>query len=276
MADVFWVGDKFGRVMGPAPLKVIRDLVARGRLQALTRASRDGKVFHELKDVPEVYEAVHPDAPAASTPSANLEEARRLEGELSRLRQLQARERLGAPPRSSIAECRAAFFAAVKRYHPSRLPPDAPVALAEAYAGMAQLLSEAMAEIEAEASPRGLTYATQEFVGWHQASDGSIRIELELGPEDVHLFRDCAQAQLSNDGFFVPSPKSLPLLQLVEVELRFKSFSHVVTAKGRVVINNPPGHPPGLGIKLLSPADADRKFLSYFVRRFEAAKAKPA
>lgn len=275
MANVYWVGDRFGRVMGPAPLQVIRDLVARGRLQGLTKASRDGKVFCAIEELAEVLEAVRPSA-APAPPRSSAGEATRLESELTRLRQLEARERLGAPPRASVAECRAAFFNTVKRYHPSRLPPDASVELADAYAWMAQLLSEAMAEIEEASSRRGLTFATQEFVGWHKASDGSIRVELELGPGDVHLFRDCDQAHLENDGFYLPSPKSLPLLQLVEVELRFKSFSYVISAKGRVVIINPPGRPPGLGIKLLLPAEADRKFLHFFVRRYEPAKAAAA
>lgn len=260
----FWVGDSGGRTMGPAPLPVIRELVTRGRLQGLTRGSRDGRTWVPIETIPELRAVLTGAAETAAQPSALQAEAERLTRELARLKRLSPRDRLGAPPSATVAECRGAFFAAVKRYHPSRLPPEAPPELSTAFIAMAQLLSEAMAEIDIESQA---TYATQEFVGWHEASDGSIQVELEVGPHDAHLFTDCAQAQLTNDGFFLPCKKALPLLQLVSVKLRFRQFSREVHGKGRVVVANPPGRPPGLGIRLISPSEEDRRFLQYFVKR---------
>lgn len=264
MSDQFWVGDAYGRVMGPAPLKVVAELIARGRLKELTRASTDGKTFRPIEQVPLLARLLTGASPEA--PQALLAEAERLEGELKRLRALAPKQRLGAPDEASADACRGAFFATVKRFHPSRLPAGAPERLQQAFIRMSELLAATMEEIERAERSSAPSYASESFVGWHEELDGTIRVELDVGPADAHLFHVA-----DHEAFFLPSREVLPLLQLVEVKLRFKTYRREVKAHGRVVAANPQGK-TGMDIRLIGATPDDRKFLQYFVRKYEARR----
>lgn len=62
--STYWVVDDSGRILGPVSDSVIRDLVTRGRLQRLTKGSRDGKTWLPLAALPELSSLTGLQAPA--------------------------------------------------------------------------------------------------------------------------------------------------------------------------------------------------------------------
>jgi hypothetical protein len=263
----FWVGDDKGRMLGPATLEALAELVARGRLPGLCRASTDGQTWKPLAEVPELRSLLAP--PAALPPKRPADpQAVQLAREVARLRALSAREQLGVPATATVEQCRAVFFDKVRPFHPSRLAPDASAALRGAWQQMFELLRAAMTGIEAAASAPAPspTYAPAEFVGWLREGD-EVKVELELGLQDAHLFTDLPVASLATGGFFLPTRKALPLFQAVEVILRFKAPRREIRGRGRVVADCTQRDPAGLGIKLSALGDEDRRFLQYLVKK---------
>src|SRR5687767_11536133 len=54
----YWVGDNRGRVLGPVTLDALAQLLKAGRLAGLDRASRDGKEFKPIDQVPELHQLI--------------------------------------------------------------------------------------------------------------------------------------------------------------------------------------------------------------------------
>jgi curved DNA-binding protein CbpA len=279
----YWTGDAVGRVLGPVTLQAIRDLVSRGRLQNLTRASTDGRNWRPLAEIPEVHEVVSSASPAQRAAPAfgkavqptQPDPAAELAAEVARLRALSPREQLGVAATARVDEARLTFFSKVKQYHPTRLPPGAPPPLTKAYADMFQLLSDAMALIEKEKKPEtspAPNYAPEQFVGWRKEKD-RIEVELELGADNASLILDWPQASVANDGFFLPCRSSLPLFQEVEVTLKFKGSNREIRGKGRVVLDHLREKVPGLGIRFLALNGDDKNFLQYFAKKAQLARA---
>ncbi|HLL55441.1 MAG TPA: DUF4339 domain-containing protein [Myxococcaceae bacterium] len=280
----YWIGDALGRVLGPVSLQAIRDLLSRGRLTNLTRASTDGRSWKPLADVPEVFALISSSVAQRPAPTIGLaaqpaspyaDEIARITAELTRLRGLSAREQLGVAASAKVEDARTSFFTKVKQFHPTRLPPNPPPELQRAYADMFQQLSDAMALIEKEkktlAEAATPTYAAEQFLGWRREKD-RVEVELELGPDNAHLVLNYPQASAANDGFYLPSRSPLPLLQEVEVTLKFKGSSREIRGKGRVVLDSSREKLPGLGIRFLALSQDDRSFLQYFAKKASLAR----
>jgi curved DNA-binding protein CbpA len=281
----YWIGDALGRVLGPVSLQAIRDLLSRGRLTNLTRASTDGRSWKPLAEVPEVFALVssgvaqRPAPTIGSAPSQPAspyaDEIARITVELTRLRGLSPREQLGVAANARVEDARTSFFTKVKQFHPTRLPPNPPPALQRAYADMFQQLSDAMALIEKEkktaAEAATPTYASEQFLGWRREKD-RVEVELELGPDNAHLVLNYPQASAANDGFYLPSRSPLPLFQEVEVTLKFKGSSREIRGKGRVVLDSSREKIPGLGIRFLALSADDRSYLQYFAKKASLAR----
>ena len=151
MSD-YWISDAQNRVLGPVGLEVIGHLVRAGRLKNLTRASRDGQHFAELRAFPEVAALIEA-ASTAQRMEQDRQEARRLSEQLEALRGKPVHEVFGLAPDASIDAFRASFFSLVRRFYPERLPREADGELRQAYGAMFSLLSRLMAQIEQRARP---------------------------------------------------------------------------------------------------------------------------
>jgi hypothetical protein len=274
-----WVGDADGRVLGPVTLSVIQDLLSRGRLQGLTLASRDGRNWVGVNEMPEL--AVLVAARAKPMPlSDGSQEAARVEAEVARLRGRRPRDVIGVSASATGTEARETYFARVKPFHPSQLPAGASDRLKHAHAQMFQVLSFAMAELEREQTrlaPAAThtptpSFTPEAFGGWRKMPDEKIRVELDVTEENSSIFTEVEAASIANGGFFLPCRKTLPLLQQVQVVLRFKTPAREVRGAGRIVCevgSSRVKRERGVGVRFTSLTEEDKRFIQYFVRRSE-------
>ncbi len=270
----YWVRDQAGRVLGPVGLHVVKELVKTGRLLAASQISSDGRTWRSIDTVPELAALLQ--AAKAPRQSADLDEAARVEADVRRLTGKPPREVLGVPAAASIEQARLAFFSRVKLFHPSRLRPDAHDDLRRAYDRMYQLLTAAMQALEREqraskpsAAPAP-TYEPKEFGGWERGPDQRVRVHLDINLQNADVLIRSSAANATNQGFFLPTRKSLPLFEVVDVTLRFDGPRREIHGQGRVVHHS--DNPPGLGIRFLSLGDEDKRFLDYFAKKAQLGR----
>ena len=274
MAD-FWIQDDAGRVLGPVSLQVLRDLVDAKRIQGVERASRDGHLFKPIKDVPEVADLL---AKFAKHEDDRVE-AERIREMVDSLRGKPFEEVFQLSPDASLETYRQTFYRLVKQYHPDRLPADALQDRRLAHDELFHFLATAMVEVERVKSapaPVSKTYYPQEFVGLKPLDSGILEVKVRVDAANAAtLFTDHEMVNLARDGVFVPLDTPIPMGTTVEVSFHVES-KRVVRARGRVVWDSAGGKTGrgarGVGIKFLNLSDADRAFLTEFVKKSAAAK----
>src|SRR5688572_24191306 len=105
----YWIGDAAGRVLGPVSLQTIQDLMGKGRLRGVDRASTNGKEFRPLGEFPELVTV----SAAASSPQRSKDEQKEadaMQAELAKLRGRPVHEIFGLQPDAGIEAYRAKFF----------------------------------------------------------------------------------------------------------------------------------------------------------------------
>jgi hypothetical protein len=209
--------------------------------------------------------AGHP-PPQPPAPSFAAEEARAA-AELARLAGKTSSEILGLPPRSTMLEARQAFFAKVKTYHPTQLPAGAPEKLRQSYAQLTEVLSSALAQFKPDPLPAAAQVEVGPFGGWRKGPDQKVWIELNITPDRASIFTDVQAASIANGGFFLPCDKALPIFEVVEVKLRFQAPSREILGSGRVITEVNLPNKRGLGVRFLTLAAEDKRFIEYYVKR---------
>ncbi len=146
----YWLGDTAGRVLGPLTLQALRELIASGRMRAVTRASRDGNTWVPLPEFDEVKDIL---AAQRGPPPFEVQQAERLRVQLRGLQALQTpHEVFGLKPQASLDEVRLAFFRMARRFSPEHLGPDAHPDLRNISSAIFEFLSQKMREAETQAA----------------------------------------------------------------------------------------------------------------------------
>lgn len=295
MPDV-WIRDEVGRVLGPIGVEVLRDLISAGRLAAIQAASRDGNTFVPVSEVPEVADLVAKDARRQDDRT----EAERISAVLHVLKSKSPHDVFELPASASLEQFKTAFFRLAKHYHPDRLPADALPELRLAYDSLFHFLAQSMAQVERLANaaapsappsgsskaatapatsartpasgskPAPRTYGAETFLGLKQRADGEAELEVRVTPGTVSMFTENELVNLAKDGVFVPVTQGIPLGSMIE--LRFLFDDRTVSARGRVVFENFGGRrgKPGIGLKFVRLTEADRAYITEYVKRIQA------
>ena len=290
MADV-WIRDEVGRVLGPIGVEVLRDLISAGRLAAIQSASRDGQSFVPVAEVPEVADLVAKDRRRQD----DRVEAERISAVLHVLKPKAPHDVFELPATASLDQFKTAFFRLAKHYHPDRLPADALPELRLAYDSLFHFLAQTMAQVErtltapvapppataaARSSapatapkPAAKSYTTDAFVGLKQRADGEAEMEVRVTPATVSMFTENDLVNLAKDGVFVPVTQGIPLGSMIE--LKFLFDERTIAARGRVVFENFGGRrgKPGIGLKFVRLADADRTFIADYVKKIQSEQS---
>lgn len=297
-----WIRDDVGRVLGPIGIAVLRDLISAGRLSAVQAASRDGVTFVPVAQVPEVADLVAKEGRKQDDRA----EAERIGTVLHVLQSKAPHEVFELPESASLEEFKTAFFRLAKHYHPDRLPADSIPELRLAYDSLFHFLAQSMASVErkrvaaaavaaaaatvrpapvaAPPSPastaRPVTgpkpaarYDAASFVGLRQRPDGESEMEVRITATTASMFTENELVNLAKDGIFVPITQGIPLGSVLE--LRFVFDEKTISARGRVVFENFGGKrgKPGIGLKFVRLADADRAFIAEFVKRVQSEQS---
>jgi uncharacterized protein (TIGR02266 family) len=299
MSD-YWIRDVEGRVLGPIGLEVLHHLVKAGRLNGLTRASRDGRHFDVLQSFPEVASVIA-EALHADRAEWEQQEARRLREQLQVLRGKPAHEVFGLPERASLDAFRGAFFAMVRRFYPARLPSEAQETLRQAHGEMSVFLSQLMAQLEqraaapappalppavrAEASTPGRpgvrptpTYELYEFVGWERREDNHVHVDLRITLASLGLFTEYPATNIAQGGVYLATRRMIPLGERLQLAIHFDDPARDVSARGVVVWQNEqptPRHLRGVGVRFTLLAEEDRRFIGYYLKKAQLRASAP-
>ncbi len=283
----FWIMDAKGRVLGPVGLQVIKDLAAGGRISGFTRASRDGKTWLTVADIPEVAAALMPPS-VRERRQREQQEAQRIELQLDRYQELPPHELFGVPAGSPIKVYRQGFLALAKPYHPGRLSQDVDPALLKACMGMFQYLSTVMATLEQKEKERerarapataaqkpAPTYRLEDFVGLSRGKNERYEADIQVNEHSARMFVEHKFVNWSTGGFYLACGRSLPLGTGLDVTLKFNDPPTQVRVRGTVVLENVVNDPKqvsGFGVRLERLSDGDKSFLDSFVETVRAAK----
>lgn len=295
-----WIRDDVGRVLGPIGIAVLRDLISAGRLSAVQAASRDGVTFVPVAQVPEVADLVAKEGRKQD----DRVEAERIGTVLHVLQAKAPHEVFELPESSSLEAFKTAFFRLAKHYHPDRLPADAIPELRLAYDSLFHFLAQSMAAVERKlvaaaavaaaaatvrpapapsssaSTARPVTgpkpaarYDANAFVGLRQRPDGESEMEVRITAASASMFTENELVNLAKDGIFVPVTQGIPLGSMLE--LRFVFDEKTISARGRVVFENFGGRrgKPGIGLKFVRLADADREYIAEFVKRVQSEQS---
>lgn len=278
-----WIRDEAGRVLGPIGIGVLRDLISAGRLAAVRAASRDGVSFVPVAEVPEVADLVAQEGRRQE----DRIEAERISTVLHVLKPKAPHEVFELPEHAALEDFKTAFFRLAKHYHPDRLPPEASAELRLAYDSLFHFLAQTMATVERKASAivppvtsgaqpaakPATRFDTGAFVGLRERPDGEPEMEVRVTTSTASMFTENELVNLAKDGVFVPVSEGVPLGSMLE--LRFVFDERTISARGRVVFENFGGRrgKPGIGLKFVRLADADRAFIAAFVKRVQAEQS---
>lgn len=267
----YWLADSEARVLGPVALDVVRDLAMRGKLNDVRAVSKDGRQFVPLREVPEIQAALAPPQ-GDEVARAQYDATRQIREWLESIKGRATHEVLRVPSTASKEAARAAFFALVHRYLPSRLPPEATPELRLACEDAFMVLAERMVEFEKKgrsapppvapkAQPLPNTTASVTWRG------GMIHVKLSLPRGDARPFTMDTEASWKADALFVVSSERVMVGTPVEVTLTFEGHVTQIHATGRVigVTAN-----VGFGLKMLDLGEHQRSIIRTWVARAQA------
>jgi hypothetical protein len=270
MSDEYWLADSEARVLGPVNLALVRDLALRGKLADVRAVSRDGKSFVSLREVPELQSVLQQPAQAGESVQAMAAATAQIRNWLELVRDRPTHEVFRIPPGASREAARAAFFALVQRYVPSRLPPDATEELRLACEDAFLALASRMVDYDRrppspvpQAAPAHDGPAPPAVVSWR---GGMIHVRLALRRGDARPFTGDAELNWKSDCLLVLSPEKVMVGTPAEVSLSFEGHVTQVNASGRVVAVRT-AHPLGFAVKLLGVDEAQRSMIRTWVAR---------
>jgi hypothetical protein len=272
MSDDYWLADSEARVLGPVKLAVVRDLALRGKLADVRAVSRDGKSFVALRDVPELVAVLQQPAGAGEAVHAMAEATGQIRNWLELVKGRPTHEVFRIPPGASSEAARAAFFALVQRYVPSRLPPDATEELRLACEDAFLTLAARMVDYERrpvgpspvpQVAPAPPAPPTAAVVSWR---GGMIHVRLGLKRGDARPFTGDPELTWKTDCLLVLSPEKVMVGTPAEVSLAFEGHVTQVNASGRVVAVRA-SYPLGFVVKLLGVDESQRSMIRTWVAR---------
>lgn len=268
MTVQYWLADSDARVLGPVSLDVVRDLAMRGKLNDVRAVSRDGRQFVPVREVPEIQTALSPPQ-GDEVAKAQYDATRQIREWLDSIKDRSTAEVFRLPTTASKEAARAAFFALVQRYLPSRLPAEATPELRLACEDAFLTLAERMIDWEKKgraapppAIPKAQALPTPAAsVTWR---GGMIHAKLTLGRGDARPFTMDADANWKADALFVVSSERVMVGTPVEVTLTFEGHVTQIHATGRVIGVQPA---VGFGVKMLDLGEHQRSIIRTWVAR---------
>jgi hypothetical protein len=274
----YWLADSEARVLGPVSLAVVRDLALRGKIRDVRAVSRDGRTFVPLREVPELVEALSVPARQDEATRAQADATRQIRDWLTSIKDRPSHEVFRVPANASRDAWRAAFFALIHRYVPSRLPADATAELRLACEDAFLALSERMVAVERlfrpageraapppppQAAPSALPPPVPAHVTWR---GGMIHVRLHLGRGDARPFTQDPDATWKQDSLSVHSNEKVLVNTPAEVTLSFEGHVTQLHATGRVV-GVKTTHPLGFSVRLLDLSEDQRAMIRAWVAR---------
>jgi len=269
----YWLADQEARVLGPVSLEVVRDLAVRGKLGEVRAVSKDGRTFVPLREVPEIVAVLSPPKGEEEHALAQARASKQVRDWLGAVRERPAHELFNVPQGASTEAYRAAFFALVHRYLPSRLPPDASAELRLACEDAFLFLAGHMVDVERQRqrsapkaapaiapsppAPRS-TPATVSYRG------GVLHVSLSLSRGDAAPFTAVPEVSWRDDSLYVATTERAFQGAPAEVLLAFEGHVTQLSSSGRVVLVKAG---EGLGIKLLGLGEPQRAMIRTWVQR---------
>ncbi|MFZ5446091.1 MAG: hypothetical protein ACOZQL_39255 [Myxococcota bacterium] len=274
MSQEYWLADSEARVLGPISLDVITALHARGKLNDVRAVSRDGRKFVPLREMPELVAVLSAPVTADDSSRAQSEATRQIRDWLARIAQRPSHEVFKLPANSSREAFRAAFFALVHRYVPSRLPPDTTPELRLACEDAFLALAERMVEVERQlrgpsmptppplpapapapeptASPARITHRS-----------GGLQVQLALKRGDARPFTFDREHNWQTDCLFIGTAERATPGTPVELVVSFEGHVTQLNATARVQA----ARVGGFTVKLLNLGEAERSLIRTWVAR---------
>jgi hypothetical protein len=272
----YWLADSEARVLGPVSLAVVRDLALRGKLQDVRAVSRDGRNFVPLREMPELLEVLSLPPKQGEAARAQADATRQIRDWLASIKDRPSHEVFRVPANASRDAWRAAFFALIHRYVPSRLPADATPELRLACEDAFLTLAERMVAIERlfrapgaapppppPAQPPALPPVAPAQVTWR---GGMIHVRLHLARGDARPFTQDPEASWRQDSLSVQSNEKVMVNTPAEVTLSFEGHVTQLHATGRVV-GVKTTHPLGFSVRLLDLGEDQRAMIRAWVAR---------
>lgn len=278
MSD-YWLADSEARVLGPVSLAVVRDLALRGKIHDVRAVSRDGRNFVPLREMPELLEVLSLPPKQGEATRAQADATRQIRDWLASIKDRPSHEVFRVPANASRDAWRAAFFALIHRYVPSRLPTDATPELRLACEDAFLTLSERMVAIERlfrapgdktappppppQAVPSALPPVAPAQVSWR---GGMIHVRLHLARGDARAFTQDPEATWRQDSLSVHSNEKVMVNTPAEVTLSFEGHVTQLHATGRVV-GVKSTHPLGFSVRMLDLGEDQRAMIRAWVAR---------
>jgi hypothetical protein len=273
----YWLADSEARVLGPVSLAVVRDLALRGKLHDVRAVSRDGRNFVPLREVPELAEVLSLPPRQGEAVRAQADATKQIRDWLASIKDRASHEVFRVPANASRDAWRAAFFALIHRYVPSRLPADATPELRLACEDAFLALAERMVAVErlfrapgekappppAQAAPPALPPVPPAQVTWR---GGMIHVRLHLARGDARAFTMDPDATWRQDSLAVHSNEKVMVNTPAEVTLSFEGHVTQLHATGRVV-GVKTTHPLGFSVRLLDLGEDQRAMIRAWVAR---------
>lgn len=279
MSD-YWLADSEARVLGPVSLAVVRDLALRGKIHDVRAVSRDGRNFVPLREMPELAEVLSLPPKQGEAVRAQADATKQIRDWLASIKDRASHEVFRVPANASRDAWRAAFFALIHRYVPSRLPADATPELRLACEDAFMTLAERMVAVErlfrapgekappplAQVSPPALPPVPPAQVTWR---GGMIHVRLHLARGDARAFTMEPDATWRQDSLSVHSNEKVMVNTPAEVTLSFEGHVTQLHATGRVV-GVKTTHPLGFSVRLLDLGEDQRAMIRAWVARAQA------
>lgn len=275
----YWLKEDGGRLVGPLSLEAIREMAGNGRLTGSAWVSRDAGQWARASQLPELNDVLLPPAMVQRF-AAERAEAKRILGELERIRPMATHEIFRVPEGADVRTYRQAFVAVGKQYHPGRLPANVHPDLLRACMQMFQHLSERMVLLErvggAHPRPAPSPRSSEPEIGI-SLKEGRIAASVRVTLAHAGMFCDHREFNLSSNALFLASRQPVPSGTRLELLFRFiDPPPKDVHARGTVLVGRSGTHDrAGFGVRLDDISEGDREFLTEFVRRAREA-APPA
>ena len=271
MSEEYWLADSEARVLGPIGLEVIHTLHARGKLLDVRAVSRDGRKFVPLREMPELQAVLSAPISLTDGQRAQQEATRQIREWLASIQNRTTQEIFKVPQPASRDAWRAAFFALVHRYVPSRLPADTTPELRLACEDAFLALSERMVEVErqfrspATSLPPPPPMPTIEPATAARLAhrNGMVQIGLSLKRGDARPFTQDLEHSWQTDCLYVASNERLVPSTPVEVAVSFEGHVTQLHASGRVMATRV----GGFTVRLLNLGEDQRALIRTWVAR---------
>ncbi len=271
MSEEYWLADSEARVLGPIGLDVIHTLHARGKLLDVRAVSRDGRKFVPLREMPELQAVLSAPISLTDGQRAQQEATRQIREWLASIQNRTTQEIFKVPQPASRDAWRAAFFALVHRYVPSRLPADTTAELRLACEDAFLALSERMVEVERQfrspstslPPPPPMPTIEPATAARLAHRNGVVQIGLSLKRGDARPFTQDLEHSWQTDCLYVASTERLVPSTPVEVAVSFEGHVTQLHASGRVMATRV----GGFTVRLLNLGEDQRALIRTWVAR---------